>query len=91
MSSNKEWFNIGQIKIGKNGNNYLALGSPTSKYKPVNVELVVKDINGKVLATVLNPNLNVSDPRKRPGATEEQIALVPAWVKAEVSLPPSKE
>ena len=91
MAANKEWHNVGTIKTGKTGNSYLALGNPKSKYKPVNVELVVKDLNGKVLATVVNPNLNVQDPRKRPGATEEQIASVPAFIRAEVSLPPDKE
>lgn len=87
---NKEWHKIGTIKNGKTGNKYLALGSPKSKYKPVNVELVVKDLDGKVLATVVNPNLNCSDPRKRPGITEQQLGLIPDYVVAEVTLPPDK-
>ncbi len=91
MSANKEWFNIGTIKTGKTGNSYLALGNPKSKYKPLNVELVIKDPTGKVLATVTNPNLNVQDPRKRPGITDEQRDSVPSFIKAEVSLPPAKE
>jgi hypothetical protein len=91
MSGSKEWFNIGLIKVGKSGNNYMALGTPKSKYKPVNIELVVKDLEGKVLTTVTNPTLNVSDPRKRGGLTEEQLGNIPTWVKAEISLPPAKE
>ncbi len=85
-----QWFNVGQIKVGKTGNSYLTLGSPKSKV-PLTVELVVKDATGKVVATVTNPNLNIQDPRKRAGITEEQLALVPSWIKAEVALPPSKE
>lgn len=89
--ANSEWIKLGVIKLGRSGNNYMALGTSKSKYKPVNVRLVVEDLNGKVITSVLNPNLNVSDPRKRPGATEDQVAAIPDFIKAEVSLAPSKE
>ncbi len=89
--SNKQWIKVGAIKTSSKGNDYLALGSPKSNYKPVNVKLVVEDMEGKVLATVLNPNLTVANPRKRVGATAEQIEKIPSYLKAEISLGPDKE
>lgn len=91
MVKNKDWINLGAIKKGKKGNQYIALGSPKSKYKPVNVEVVVKDLDGKVLAQALNPTFNVQNPRKRVGATEEQLAKIPEYLLAELSLAPAKD
>jgi hypothetical protein len=88
---NKEWIKLGAIKKGKTGNNYIAFGTPKSKFGPVNVELVVKDLTGKVLATIVNPNVNVQNPRKRPGITPEQAALIPEYLLADLSLPPAKD
>jgi hypothetical protein len=89
MADNKSWIKLGSIRKGKTGNSYIALGSPKDK-QPTTVELVVKDASGAVLATVVNPMLQVQNPRKRPGATEEQIAKVPEWLVADISLPPAK-
>lgn len=89
--NNKEWLKLGAIKKGAKGNDYIAFGSPNSKFKPVNVRVVVEDMEGKVLASVLNPSLNVQNPRKRVGISEEQLEKIPAYLLAEVSLPPSKE
>lgn len=91
MAKNTQWIKVGAIKTSSKGNDYLALGSPKSSYKPVNVKLVVEDMEGKVLATVLNPNLNVQNPRKRKDITEEQLSKIPSYLKAELTLPPDKE
>ena len=88
---NKEWLNLGSIKVGKTGSSYLQLGTAKSKYKPYNIKLVVEDLDGKVLASVLNPNLNIQDPRKRPGITDDQKDKIPEWLRAEVSLSPAKD
>lgn len=84
------WLKLAVIKKNDKGNQYLSFGNPESKYKPVNVELVVKDAGGAVLATVTNPKLTIQNPRKRPGITEEQLAKIPEYILADVSLAPSK-
>jgi hypothetical protein len=35
--------------------------------------------------------LNIQNPRKRPGITEEQLAKIPDFVVAEVYIPPARE
>ena len=82
---------LATIKKNDKGNQYLSLGTNKDKYMPVNVELVVKDLTGKVLATVANPKLTVQNPRKRPGITEDQLSKIPDFILADVSLAPSKE
>lgn len=86
-----KWLKLGLIKKSDKGTQYLQLGTPKSKYEPVNVELVVKDLNGKVLASVTNPSINVNNPRKRPGITETQLASIPDYIMAELTLPPPKK
>jgi hypothetical protein len=93
----KKWIKLGAVKTskttdasGKPTSSYIQLGTPKSKFEPVNVRLIVTDLTGTVLADVTNPNLNAQDPRKRPGITEDQAKKIPAYVKAELSLPPAK-
>jgi hypothetical protein len=95
MAENK-WIKLGAVKASKpkdgksSGGMYIQLGTPKSKYEPVNVKLVITDLKGNVLREVENPNLTVQDPRKRNGITDEQKAKIPEYVKAEISLPPTK-
>lgn len=89
MSANKAWVKLGSLRKGKTGGSYISLGDAKAK-TPVTVELTIKDAAGNVVATATNPTLQVQNPRKRPGATEEQIAKVPEWLMAEISLPPAK-
>jgi hypothetical protein len=35
--------------------------------------------------------LQIQNPRKRPGITEEQLQKIPDWVIADVFIPPAKE
>ena len=91
MASKQKWFKLGLIKKGKSGNNYITLGNPKGKYEPLNVEVIVTDMSGKVLTKSTNPNLNVQNPRKRPGITVEQAERIPEYILAELSLPPAKE
>jgi len=86
-----KWLNLGSVRKGRSGNTYIQLGSPKDKYNPVTVELIVKDPAGNVLAKVENPALNTQNPRKRPGVTEEQLAKIPEFLLANVTLPPAKE
>jgi hypothetical protein len=89
--SNKNWVNgVGQIKKGKSGNNYISLGSPKAK-NPVNVEIRVTDGAGNVLFEGKNPLLNISNPRKRAGITDEDMARIPEYLMANLAIPPAKE
>lgn len=90
-TKNKDWLRIGSIKKSDKGHQYLTLGTEKAKFKPFTVELIVKDATGKVLAHVTNPNLNVQNPRKRPGISEEDANKIPSFLMADVSLPPAKE
>lgn len=84
------WFKLGSIRKSKTGNQYIALGDAKGK-TPYSVEIIIKDASGAVLAQATNPALQVQNPRKRPGATEEQIARVPEWLLADISLPPARD
>ena len=88
--ANDKWLGVGAIKVSKGGKKYLAFGNPTSKYEPLNVEVIVKDANGNVLAKVSNPSFTIQNPRTRVGATEDQIAKIPEWLVANVSLGPDR-
>ena len=86
--SKQQWLKVGLIKKSNSGSQYLALGTPKSGFRPCQVELVVKDMDGKVLARVDNPTLNIQNPRKRKDITEEQLAKIPDFILAEISLAP---
>jgi len=88
---NDRWIKLGSIRKGKKGNNYVTLGTAKSKFEPVNVEVTVTDLSGKVLAKVMNPNFNAQNPRKRNGITAEQAAKIPEYILAELSLAPAKK
>ena len=86
-----KWFKFGAIKKGRTGSQYLQVGNPKDKYQPVNVEITIKSLDGTVLSSAVNPNLVISNPRKRPNVTEEQLERIPEWLLADVSLAPPKE
>jgi hypothetical protein len=65
---------------------FVALGNAKDKYKPVTVELVVKDATGKIIATTENGTLSIQDPRKRPGITPEQAAKIPETLRQDLFL-----
>ena len=97
-NENKKWVKLGAIKAskktdanGKSTGSYISLGTPKSKYEPSNVRIVVTDLKGNTLADVTNPTINVQNPRKRVGITAENLAKIPEYLLAELSLPPAKE
>lgn len=86
-----KWHKVALIKRSKAGSQYLSFGNPQDKYQPVNVKVVVEDLNGKVLTEELNPVMFIQDPRKRKGITEDQAGKIPDFIRAEVSLAPAKK
>lgn len=80
-----KWLTIGKVLKKKSPKTGLTVAFG-DKYRKINVKLVVTDANGHVLAEVENPFLNVSDPRKRPGITEEQADKIPDFLLQELSL-----
>lgn len=56
------------------------------KFRKLNVNVTVTDESGNTVAQATNPFLHVQDPRKRPGATEEEVAKIPTWLKQELFL-----
>ena len=88
MSEQKaKWHKVGAVVKKSNGKGVCIL-TGNSKAKDAKyqftVELTVKDGNGKKLFSTTNPLLNVSDPRKRPGITEEDAAKIPASLVSEL-------
>lgn len=85
------WFKLGTIRRGETGNQYISFAPNAKDKTPLTIEITVKDASGNVLSHVVNPkNLQVQNPRKRPGITPEQVEKVPEWLMAEISLPPVK-
>jgi hypothetical protein len=82
-------FKVGTVQSKKDKSGVtVAVGNPNAqneKYRTT-VEITVKDGNGNILAKAENGYLQVVDPRKREGITEEQLAKIPAWVKNELYL-----
>lgn len=98
MADSNKWVKLGAIKAskkkdeaGKPTGSYIQLGTPKSKFEPVNVRVIVTDLKGNVVKDVTNPNINVQNPRKRPGITDEQKSKIPDYLLAELSLAPSSK
>lgn len=92
MSVKKYKVGTVQTKKDKSGVT-VAVGNPTAKNEKyrTNVEIIVKDGNGKILAKAENGFLQVVDPRKRTNndgspLSDDQLAQIPAWVKNELFL-----
>lgn len=82
-------FKVGTVQTKKDKSGVtVAVGNPQAKDKKyrTHVELTVRDDEGNLLATAKNGYLKVEDPRKREGATAEQLAKIPAFVKNELFL-----
>lgn len=74
------WTKVGTICLRKDGNgSYLKLDLRKGSEKL------------KTLTLTADTILNIQDPRKRKGITEEQLAKIPDFVRAEVFLPPPRE
>ena len=78
--SKQQWTKVGTVMKRKDGNGtYLKIDLRRGKEELA--ELLLK--SGMIL--------NIQDPRKRAGITEEQLAKIPEYVKAELYLPPAKD
>lgn len=73
------WTKVGQVLKSKAGGTYIKLD--LRKGEEVLKSLTLE--NGAMLT--------LQDPRKRKGITEEQLAKIPDFVKADIFLPPAKE
>ena len=82
-----KWVKIGAVVKKKNGKGVCIItgnqNATNVKYK-FNVEITVTDGEGKKVASFKNALLNVSDPRKRPGIKEEELAKIPASLVSEL-------
>lgn len=76
---------IGAVLRGDKGP-FLVMGDTKAKNKQYqyDVELVVRDSDGKEVLKVKNPLISLFDPRTRPGITEEELERVPEKVRYEV-------
>lgn len=81
-----KWYNLGKVMSKKAPKQGLQIALGGDKYDKLTVTLTVTDEQGNILAQVDNPYLQVQDPRKRPGITEEQAAKIPAFIKQTLSL-----
>lgn len=85
MSNN--WVNLGTIKKSKQGKQYISVGDNRTS-----VKLVFMDkATGQVLRESVDPILTITNPRKRANLSEADLAKIPEFVLANVSLAPSKE
>lgn len=76
---------VGVVLRGDKGP-FLVMGDSKAKSKnyQFEVELTVRDGNGKEVLRVKNPLLNMFDPRKRPGIKEEDAARLSDKLRYEV-------
>lgn len=82
------WIKVGAVLRkgeGKKGT-FVVLGSQNNKNEDfrTSVEVTVKDNKGKVISTLKNGFLTVTDPRHRPGITEEQVSKIPDRLVSEL-------
>jgi len=87
-------YKVGTVRTKVDGKGVtVAVGNSKNKNEAyrTNVEIIVKDAKGKMLAKTENGFLVVEDPRKRTNKdgsplTDEQLAKIPSWVKSELYL-----
>lgn len=82
----KKFVKVGSMLRRKDGKgSFIVLGKEGSKKEQYNfdVKIAVRDSSGKVVAEVVNPILNLRDPRL--GLPDEQAAKLPASLEAELS------
>ena len=82
-----KYVKVGNVIKTKKGNFTLALGNNRAKDDKWNysVEFTVKDAKGNVVYQQTDGFLNLFDPRKRPNASEEEVARIPETLKFEVT------
>jgi hypothetical protein len=82
-----KWVKVGAVVKKKNGKGVCVItgnaNASNAKYK-FDVQLTITDAEGNKVASVKNGLLTVSDPRKRPGITEEELAKIPASLVSEL-------
>lgn len=78
---------IGAI-MEKDGKTFVVLGNTRSTNKKYNfdVEITVKDSEGKVVAKAKNGFLSLKDPRANPNLKEGQLEKIPVSIKRELIL-----
>lgn len=84
----RKFHKVGNVQMKKDrSGTTIALGNYNKNpaYQTT-VEMIVRDAQGNVLAKQVGGFLQVSDPRKRPGITEEQVEKIPEWIKYEINL-----
>lgn len=81
-------FKVGAVQKKKDGSGVtVKLGNfnKNTKYATT-TEVIVRDAQGNVLARSTDAFLQVVDPRKREGITEEQAAKIPDFIRNELFL-----
>jgi len=85
----KRFVKVGNVMKRKDGTGvFIALGNSKAKNEKYrySVELTVRDFSGKVVGTTTDGLLSITDPRTRPGITEDQAANIPDSIKNEITL-----
>ena len=82
-----KWHKIGAVVKKKNGKGVCIITGNANAKDPkyqFNVQLTITDAQGNKVASVKNGLLTVSDPRKRPGIKDEDLAKIPASLVSEL-------
>jgi hypothetical protein len=85
----KRFIKVGNVMKKRDGSGvFITLGNSKAKNEKYrySVELTVRDSTGKVVGTSRDCLLSISDPRSRPGITEEESARIPDSIKNELTL-----
>lgn len=86
-TNGSKWHKVGAVIKKKNGKGVCVITGNANAKDPkyqFNVEVTIKNAEGKKLASFTNGLLTVSDPRKRPGITEADLAKIPASLVSEL-------
>lgn len=88
MSEEKKsrWIKFGKVIKKKNGGTCIVVGDPEARNPAFqyNVEVTIKNGSGKKVAEFKNGFLQVTNPRKRAGITEEQASKIPDSLLSEL-------
>ena len=79
------WHKVGRILVKKDeSGQYIALGNPKDKYKPLNVKVILTDASGEVVFEAENPLVTMQDPRDNPNLKPGQAEKIPSFILAEL-------
>lgn len=81
------WHKVGAVIKKANGKGVCVITGNSKAKDPkyqFSVEVTIKDAEGKVVTKASNPLFTVSDPRKRPGIKDEDMAKIPASLVSEL-------